>query len=168
MSFYSSNCKTIPPCLLRGVIFLPRQWHDLYKKKKTAKTQLAKIVTKDCESHLNHLSIQRKFLDSARLDTSSRTWNKLRVLSGFQPGQLSLLLKASLDTLFTAVNVFHWHIQSSAKCTLCDSTQPTIQLIFWVVARWHYLSRGTLAYCHNFKSCIFWSPMQVNGIFCWP
>ena len=32
---------------------------------KTAKAQLAKTVTSDCETHLNHLSVQCKFLDSA-------------------------------------------------------------------------------------------------------
>ena len=30
---------------------------------KTAKAQLAKTVTSDCETHLNHLSVQCKFLD---------------------------------------------------------------------------------------------------------
>jgi len=41
------------------------------------------------------------------------------------PGQLSFLLRASWDTLPTAVNLCRWHIQSNAKCTLCDSIQPT-------------------------------------------
>ena len=87
---------------------MPLAW-SLYK---TAKAQLAKTVTSDC-----------KFLDSARLETSCRIWNKL--LSGFHPGQLSFLLRASSDTLPTTVNLRHWHIQSNAKCTLCDSIWPT-------------------------------------------
>ena len=39
---------------------------SLYKK---AKAQLVKTVTSDCESHLNHLSVRCKVLDSARLET---------------------------------------------------------------------------------------------------
>ena len=112
----------------------------------TAKAQLAKTVTSDCESHLNHLSVQCKFLDSARLETSCRTWNKL--LSGFHPGQLSFLLRASSDTLPTAVNLHRWNIQSNAKCgTLCDSIRPTTARILGgcpVV-----LSQQRYTYCHN-------------------
>jgi len=66
---------------------MPLAW-SLYK---TAK------ATPDCETHFNHLNIQSKFLDSARLETSYRTWNKF--LSGFHPGQLSFLLRAFSDTL---------------------------------------------------------------------
>ena len=90
---------------------------------KTAKAQLTKLVTKDCESHLNDLSVQCKFLDSARLETSCRMWNKL--LSGFHPGQLSFLLRASSDTLPSPVNLCRWHIQCNTKCTLCGSIRPT-------------------------------------------
>ena len=67
--------------------------------------------------------MQCKFLDSARLETSCKTWNKL--LTGFHPGKLSFLLRASSDTLPTAVNLCRWHIQCGAKCTLCDSNHPT-------------------------------------------
>ena len=45
--------------------------------------------------------------------------------TGFHPGQLSFLLRASSDTLPTAVNLRRWHIQCGAKCTLCDSNRPT-------------------------------------------
>jgi len=55
---------------------------SLYKT--ATKAQLTKTVISDCETHLNHLSVQCKFLDSARLKTSCRIWNKL--LSGFHPG----------------------------------------------------------------------------------
>jgi len=90
---------------------------------KTAKDQLTSITVSDNEAHLNQLTVQCKFLDSAKLETSCRTWNKL--LSGFHPGQLSFVLRAASDTLPTAVNLRRWHIQCDAKCTLCDSNRPT-------------------------------------------
>ena len=93
---------------------------SLYKE---ANDQLSSKITSDSEVHLNQLTVQCKFLDSARLKTSCRTWNKLMTV--FHPGQLSFLLRASSDTLPTAVNLRHWHIQCGAKCTLCDSNRPT-------------------------------------------
>ncbi|XP_065896220.1 uncharacterized protein [Dysidea avara] len=93
---------------------------SLYKR---AKDDLTSKITSDSEAHLNQLTVQCKFLDSARLETSCRTWNKL--MTGFHPGQLSFLLRASSDTLPTAVNLRRWHIQCGAKCTLCDSNRPT-------------------------------------------
>jgi len=47
--------KTIPFCLLHGSSVPLAQ--SLYKK---AKAQLAKTVTSDCKTHLNHLSVQCK------------------------------------------------------------------------------------------------------------
>ena len=116
---FQSQDYSILSAARRYLSSMPLAW-SLYK---TAKAQLAKTVASDCETHLNHLSVQCKFLDSVRLETSCRTWNKL--LSGFHPGQLFFLLRASSDTLPTAVNLHHWHIQSNAKCTLCDSIRPT-------------------------------------------
>jgi len=83
---------------------------------KIAKDQLTSISVSDNEAHLNQLTMQCKFLDSAKLET---TWNKL--LSGYHPGQPSFVLRAASDTLPTAVNLCRWHIQCDAKCTLCDS-----------------------------------------------
>ena len=93
---------------------------SLYKK---AKDQLSSVLVSEKEAHLKQLIVQCKFLDSARLETSCKTWNKL--LTDFHPRQLSFLLKASSDTLPTAVNLRRWHIQCGAKCTLCDSNCPT-------------------------------------------
>ena len=90
---------------------------SLYKK---AKDQLSSVLVSENEAHLKQLT---KFLDSARLETSCKTWNKL--LTGFHPGQLSFLLRASSDTFPTAVNLRRWHIQCGVKCTLCDSNRPT-------------------------------------------
>lgn len=69
------------------------------------------------------LSVQSKFGNSAELESSCRTWDRL--LAGFHPGQLSFLLPAASNTLPTAVNLRRWSIQCDAKCSLCDSTQPT-------------------------------------------
>ena len=83
-----------------------------------AKTQLLSEVKSTCEDHLQTLSVQCKFADSAELETSCRTWHQL--LSSLHPGQLSFLLRAASDTLSTAMN-----LQCSAKCVLCDSSRPT-------------------------------------------
>ena len=57
------------------------------------------------------------------MESSCRTWNKFP--SGFHPGQLSFLLRASSDALPTAVNLRRWHIQCNVKCVLCDFNKPT-------------------------------------------
>jgi len=75
---------------------------------KTAKDQLTSITVSDNGAHLNQLiTVQCKFLDSAKLETSCRTWNKL--LTGFHPGQLSFMLRVASDTMTlpTAVNLRH-------------------------------------------------------------
>ena len=89
---------------------------SLYKK---AKDQLSKTVL-DCESHLNHLTVRG----------IQPGWRLLVVLGkklllGFHPGLFSFLLRASSNTLPTAVNLHRWHIQSDAKCTLCNSNRLT-------------------------------------------
>ena len=55
------------------------------------------------ENHLDTLSVQSKFKDSACLETYCGTWNRL--LLGCHPGQFSFILRAASDTLLTAVNL---------------------------------------------------------------
>ena len=62
-------------------------------------------ITSDNEAH--HCTIQ-----IFGLEISCRTWNKL--MSGFHPGQLSFLLRASSDTVPTAANLCHWHLLVAA------------------------------------------------------
>ena len=93
---------------------------SLYLK---AKHLLFNTITADCDSHLQNLSVQSKFGDSAQMERSCRTWHRL--MSGFHPGQLLFLLRAASDTLPTPVNLRRWHVQSDVKCILCDSTRPT-------------------------------------------
>jgi len=88
----------------------------------TAKRQLKDHTKKQCEDHLQTLSVQSKFQNYTELETSSRTWNRL--VMGFHPGQLSFLLHAESDTLSIAVNLLRWSFQSEAKCSLCDSQRP--------------------------------------------
>ena len=85
--------------------------------------QLLIEVKGTSEEHLQTLSVQSKFADSAELETPCRTWHRL--LSSLHPGQLSFLLRAASDTLPTTMNLLRWNIQCSAKCTLCDSSCPT-------------------------------------------
>ena len=47
------------------------------------------------------------------------------LLAGFHPGQLSFLLRATSDTLPTAINLRRWSVQCNSKCLLCDSSRPT-------------------------------------------
>ena len=88
-----------------------------------AKHHLVKETRSQCENHLQTLTVQSKFGDSAKLEATCGSWNRL--MSGFHPGQLSFLLRASSDTLPTAVNLCRWKVQCSARCTLCASTRPT-------------------------------------------
>ena len=73
---------------------------SLYVK---AKHLLSTNIKSQCDTHLQTLSVQCKFGDSAKLEESCKTWNRL--MSGFHPGQLSFLLWATSDTLPTAVNL---------------------------------------------------------------
>jgi len=123
---------------------------SLYKR---AKDQLTSIIVSDNEIHLNQLTVQCKFLDSAKLESSFRTWNKL--LAGFYPGQLSFLSRASSDTLPTEVNLRHWHIQCDSKRALCDSIRPTTAHV-WVAAKLHYPNKGTPI--GMIKYCSSWDP----------
>jgi len=82
---------------------------SLYLK---AKHQLLDETKCHCESHLQTLSVQGTFSDSAKLEGTCGSWNCL--LSGFHPGQLSFLLRASSDTLLTEVNLCRWKTQCSA------------------------------------------------------
>ena len=75
------------------------------------------------ENHLKTLSVQGKFNDSAKLESTCGSWKRL--LSGFHPWQLSFLLRVSSDTLPTEVNLHRWKTQCSAQCVLCNSTRPT-------------------------------------------
>jgi len=81
---------------------------SLYLK---AKHLLFNTITSESETHLQTLSVQSKFGDSAQLERSCRTWHCLT--SGFHPGLLSFLLQAASDTLPTAVyNLRRWYVQS--------------------------------------------------------
>ena len=92
---------------------------SLYLK---AKHQLLSDTKSDCVNHLQTLSVQCKFEDSAKLEATCSTWNRL--LSGFHPGQLSFLLRASSDMLPTSINLHRWHIQCGEQYALCDSSRP--------------------------------------------
>ena len=119
----------------------------------TAKRQLSEETKSCCENHLQTLSVQCKFNDSAKLEATCGSWNCL--LSGFHPGRLSFLLRASSDTLPTEVNLRRWKIQCNASCVLCDSARPTTAHILsgCPVALdqngytyWHNLALQCLAY----------------------
>jgi len=97
------------------------------------------------DKHLSTLSVQCKLKDSVSLESHCGTWNRLML--GCNPGQFSFILRAASDTLPTAVNLQRWNIQSSAKCALCGSTQPTTAHVLGgcPIA----LSQGRYTYRHN-------------------
>ena len=69
------------------------------------------------------------------------------MLLACNPGQFSFILCAASDTLPTAVNLQHWHIQCSAKCTLCGSGQPTTVHVLGGCPG--ASSQGRFTYCRN-------------------
>ena len=76
-----------------------------------------------CTDKLNSLSVQCKFGDAATLELSTHLWNRLLV--GFHPGQLSIVLRAASDTLPTPMNLQRWKIQTGSACSLCNCLRPT-------------------------------------------
>ena len=66
---------------------------------------------------------------------------------GCHPGQLSFILHAASDTLPTAVNLQHWHIQCNAMCPLCGCVRPTTAHILDGCAT--TLSQGHFTYQHD-------------------
>jgi len=83
------------------------------------------------DKHLDTLSVQCKLRNSVQLETCCGSWNRL--LLGCHPGQFSFILRAASDTLPTAVNLQHSHIQCDLKCPLWGQQQ----LMFWVAVLWH-------------------------------
>ena len=75
-----------------------------------AKNQLLSEVKSTCEDHLQTLSVQSRMADSAKLEASCRTWNRL--LSSLHPGQFSFLLWAASNTLPTAMNGIYSAVQN--------------------------------------------------------
>ena len=84
-----------------------------------AKRLFCNNIKSQCDTHLQTLSVQCKFRDSAKLEESCKTWNRL--MSGFHPGQLSFLLRAASDTLPTAVNLRCWYVQSELNSSYHSS-----------------------------------------------
>ena len=95
----------------------------------------AKILTANCErvlansystlwnSHHDTLSIQSKFKDVVALEPTCRVWN--RIISGLHSGQLSFMLRASVDCLPTPLNLRRWKYITDPKCKLCSLPTPT-------------------------------------------
>ena len=61
----------------------------------------------------------RKYVGGHQYKSEYKSWRKTIF------GQLSFLLRASSDTLPTAINLHRWKIQCGARCILCDSSRPT-------------------------------------------
>ena len=89
-----SNAQKQPSALLSA--------HSLHLK---AKNQLAHHTRHECEDHLLTLTVQSKFENSAELESSCRTWNRL--VTGFHLGQLSFLLMAVSKTFLTVVKIYN-------------------------------------------------------------
>ena len=69
---------------------------------------------------------------------------QIATILGCNPGNFSFILH---DTIPTAVNLQCWNVQCGAKCTLCDSFQPTTAHVLGgcPVA----LTQGRFTYCHD-------------------
>ena len=88
---------------------------------KRAKDQLSKTFVLDCETYPNHLT-------GFWIQPYWGLFVELRINYWFSsPWAVFFLnlLRALSDTLPTAVKLHCWHIQSDAKCTLCNLKWPT-------------------------------------------
>jgi len=124
--------------------------------------KLAKAVAPDCEIHLNRLSIQCRFLDSTRLETSCRTWSKY--LSRFDLYSFPLSWARGLP--WTCCQLQSTCIIGADRAMSnvpCVTPSSQLQPIFLVAALWHFLNSNTLMV--TIKFCIFWSPSWQP--FCW-
>ena len=91
---------------------------------KACKAILKKEVSKNWNESLCKLSVQSKFLDACDLEKSNRVW--ARILVGLPAKQLSLILRASSDTLTTSLNQRRWKMRIDASCDLCKSKSPIV------------------------------------------
>jgi hypothetical protein len=71
-------------------------------------------------SHVESLSVQKKFLDLIPLELESHVWS--RILFSLPAGQLSFLIRAGIDCLPTPVTLSRWKYQCVQSCKLCHST----------------------------------------------
>ena len=79
------------------------------------------------DNRLKELTVQRKILEVAELESSNQVWR--RIMDGLPAGQMSFLLRAGSDTLPTPLNLKRWRLRMDSTCPLCGHTQPTIHHI---------------------------------------
>ena len=84
-------------------------------------------MTEKHDNRLKELTVQRKILEVAELESSNHVWR--RIMDGLPAGQMSFLLRAGSDTLPTPLNLKRWRLRMDSTCPLCGHTQPTIHHI---------------------------------------
>ena len=67
-------------------------------------------------THLESLTVQRKFIDLILLESESRVWSQ--IITSLPAGQLSFLLRAGIDCLPTPVILSRWRYQCDSSCKL--------------------------------------------------
>ena len=67
-------------------------------------------------THLESLTVQRKFIDLIPLESESRVWSQ--IITSLPAGQLSFLLRAGIDCLPTPVILSRWRYQCDSSCKL--------------------------------------------------
>ena len=76
---------------------------------------------------MRELPVPSKILEVSELENSNWVWK--RILQGLPAGQMFFLLRASMDTLSTPLNLRRWKLRADPSCPLCRYEQPTILLI---------------------------------------
>ena len=88
---------------------------------------LRKLSIDRHDSKFKTLTVQRKVLEVAELESSNQVWK--RIMAGLPAGQFSLLLRAGTDTLPTPLNLKRWRYRTDPSCPLFGHKQPTVHHI---------------------------------------
>ena len=88
---------------------------------------LKKTHSDSWNSHLESLSVQRKFLEVIPLEAESRVWT--RIISSLPAGQLSFMIRAGIDCLPSPINLSRWKYRCDPSCNLCQSSPCTVHHI---------------------------------------
>ena len=74
-------------------------------------------------NQVTKLTVQSKLLETTSLEETSHVWKRL--MFALPAGQLSFLVRASIDTLPTPTSLARWNMKVSPSCPLCQQTSCT-------------------------------------------
>jgi hypothetical protein len=86
-------------------------------RRRKAKENLLAAHSSRWNYHLGGLQVQKKLVDVIALEESSPVWQRL--MFGLPAGQLSFLIRSSIDSLPTPTSLARWNMKVSPSCPLC-------------------------------------------------